>query len=360
MRIALLMLACCQLIADSVEAPKMLGSIESVGSVPPGQTLFRCVSELNGKPYSAPLVHACLKTIRDLPFVLKARVREFHSDSGNIVVTFAIEAPSLKIEDLTFEGASSDEAELKEWLAPMPDALHPGGSFSRLAESLTYGHIRRFYLLRGVLVGVVPKVDLNFKEGIARVNFGIIKGPTQLFESREVPYRPSCKDRIHSVDWHETDDHVPYELVGKLLRLNSVGACYTQDSVKHDREVLDGLGFLKSAVVEYSGNTNHRQVSYSLKGRPLRVQKISIEPYGSPDACPSDFKAHISLKVDDVYSRNAASKSSDELTDQCSPPGFWTEVTEKDEVSSDDLIDVTYRVLTVPLQSVYVDGKRVQ
>ena len=99
-----------------------------------------------------------------------------------------------------------------------------------------------------------------------------------------MPGDPGCKDQIHSDHWYGTDNYVPYELVGSLLRLNSVGNCYAQDSVEHDRETLDGLGFLKSALVEYSDDSGHKEVWPSKANRCTRTSS-SIKIYAGPKPC---------------------------------------------------------------------------
>ncbi len=313
------------------EAPLVRTAIRAIGSVPPDDSLFfPCTRELNGKPYSDAATRACLESLKRLSFVQRVKVRKSNLDdgTGRILVEFAVSAKPLPIKEMTFDCPPEDKPLLKEWLKVSPDVLRVGAPFSRDEHSVTYQAIKSFYLSRGRLVGIVPTVDLRFREGTASVNFRIVYGPEVRPEPPFPPHGPPCSDEITGESWSGTDKYVPFALVYSAVSLSVPAACYSKEAAQHDQSVLDGLGILESSAVEYTGEPGSRVIRYRLKGKPVTLADVSIQTFGSGDSCLEAARQSLKLKAGETYLRQNADQSAASIEEACSRPGIWTEVTE--------------------------------
>jgi hypothetical protein len=120
--------------------------------------------------------------------------------------------------------------------------------------------------------------------------------------------------------------------------------------------MLDSLGVLESSVVEYTGSPGDRKVSYRLKGKPVTLADVSIRPCGSADSCVEAATKALKLKSRKIYLRRNANQSAADVKQACSRPGFWTEVTEADRLTTDGGLEIVFSVLAFPFQRVLVDG----
>jgi hypothetical protein len=353
----------CFLIAQSAarasDAPIVRSAIRAIGSVPPDDSLFfPCARELNGKPYSYAAVRSCVQSIEKLSFVQRVKVHKSSLDdgTGRLFVEFEVSAKPLPIREMTFDCGQGEKSELEAWLKISPGTLRLGAPFSRDDYSVTYQAIKSFYLSRGRLVGIVPTVDLRFREATASVNFKIIYGPEVRPEPQLPPHGPPCSDHIAGENWTSTDKYVPFALVFSTVSLSAPVACYSEAAAQRDQAALDGLGILESSLVEYGGEPGSRTISYKLKGKPTILADVSIHTYGSADSCIEAAKQSLKLKAGETYLRQNADQSATSIERGCSRPGMWTEVTEADRLTTDGRLQVVFNVLTFPLQTVMVDG----
>jgi outer membrane protein assembly factor BamA len=339
--------------------PIVRAAIRPIGSVPPDDSLFfPCTRELNGKPYSAATIHACLKSIASLHFVQRVKLHKSGLEDGTrrVLVVFEVSAKPLPIREMTFDCPPEDKSPLEQWLKISPDTLRVGAPFSRDDYSVTYQAIKSFYLSRGRLVGIVPAVDLRFHEATASVNFKIIYGPEVRPEPQLPPHGPQCSDAITGENWSSTDKYVPFALVYSAVSLSAPLACYSREAAQHDQSVLDSLGVLESSTVEYAGESGSRTISYKLKGKPTTLADVSIHTYGSADSCLEAARQSLKLKAGETYLRQNADQSLADIEKACSGQGIWTEVTEADRLTDDGRLQVVFNVLTFPLQRVLLDG----
>jgi outer membrane protein assembly factor BamA len=343
--------------ARAGDAPIVRSAIRSIGSVPPGDSLFKCTTDLNGKPYSDEAIHACLKSLEGLSFVQQVKVHKSGLDDGRVLVEFEVSARPLPIREMTFDCGQGEKSELEAWLKTSPGTLRLGAPFSRDEEAVTYQAVKSFYLSRGRLVGIVPTVDLRFREGTASVSFRIVYGPQVRPEPQLSPHGPPCSDAITGEDWSSTDKYVPFALVYSAVSLSAPLACYSKEAAQHDQSVLDGLGILESSAVEYTGEPGSRVISYKLKGKPITLGDVSIQTFGSAESCFQAARQSLDLKAGETYLRQNADQSAKNVEKACSQqPGMWTEVKETDRLTTDRRLQVVFNVLTFPLQTVLVDG----
>jgi len=289
----------------------------------------------------------------------EVHINKSDMEDGRILVEFVATAPSLKIDEMTFDIPKEEEAQLRRWLSSNPDLLRVGGPFTRDAESITWAAINRFYLARGTLVGIVPTINLDFHSGKAKVQFQITKGSAVPTLPAIPPYGPECADPITAIVWSGTDDHVPRTLIESMIQLHATAACYTPEAAQHDQAILNALEILERPAVDYTAQDGRRQIFFNLKGKLLTVRKISLQGYGSPGKCLDNVKENLKLRSGDTYSRSNANQSVEYLSKACAQLGYWTDVKEQAELSADRQVDVTFHVLVVPLQTVFVDNRRV-
>lgn len=353
----------CFLIAQSAarasDAPIVRSDIRAIGSVPPDDSLFfPCTRELNGKPYSYAAVRSCVQSIEKLSFVQRVKVHKSSLDdgTGRLFVEFEVSAKPLPIREMTFDCGQGEKSELEAWLRISPSTLRLGAPFSRDEEAVTYQAIKSFYLSRGRLVGIVPTVDLRFREGMSTVSFRIVYGPEVRTEPQLPPHGPPCSDYIAGENWTSTDKYVPFALVFSTVSLSAPVACYSEAAAQRDQAALDGLGILESALVEYGGEPGSRVISYRLKGKAITLGDVSIQTFGSADSCLETARQSLKLKTGETYLRQDADQSAKNVEKACSQPGMWTEVIETDRLTADRRLQVVFNVLTFPLQAVLVDG----
>jgi len=341
------------------KTPIVRAEIRSIGSVPPDDNrFFPCTKELSGKPYSDTATRACLESLQKLSFVQRVKVHKsrLEDGTGRILVLFEVSAKPLPIREMTFDCSQGEKSELEAWLKISPGTLRLGAPFSRDKEAVTYQAIKSFYLSRGRLVGIVPTIDLRFREGTASVSFRVVYGPEVRPEPQLPPHGPSCSDHIAGENWTSTDKYVPFALVFSTVTLSAPVACYSEEAARRDQAALDKLGILESSRVEYGGEPGSRVISYGLKGKPITLADVSIQTFGSADSCLEAARQNLKLKAGETYLRQDADQSAKNVEKACSQPGMWTEVTETDRLTAEKRLQVVFNVLTFPLQTVLVDG----
>jgi outer membrane protein assembly factor BamA len=339
----------------------MKGWYAPKGSAPPGYAVFPCIDDLNGKEYSAAAVQNCLKNIFAKPYVRRAWVVEPGGDvPGESLIVFHVQTKKLKVEQLAFEMDTGEESELREWLKRNVVTLQVGRPFSTGAESSTWEGIRQFYRNKGILVEATPTVILDYNTGKANVNFKITRGPEIPKEGAYPPYGKPCADVIMGINESQVDDYVPLQYVTSKIKLISGYVCYTPEAAQRDVDTLNALPFLDGVSVAYTGEPGSRQVSYMLKGKPLIVSTIKVEGYGASAPCLGTAKRKINISVGDIYRRSVVDQATRDLEERlCPQPGYWTEVREQDIPTGDNQIDVVFTILVDPLQTIIINGTRI-
>ncbi len=330
------------------------------GSIPPVGTPFNCVADLDGKPYSAKLVQNCLQLIAHVPYILSARIQSNRLPEGGKHIEFVVRAKALVTQVLSFTVQPDDLPRLQAWVALNPNNLKTGGTYTPAAGSSTYQAIKQFYLARGILVGIVPTVRLEYRNGTAEVNFAITKGPNVPPQPAYFPYGPVCEDEVTYVDWSQVDQSVPIPLVEAQLRIRALGTCFTPEFAKQDEETLKNMAIFKNASLEYSGAKGARHMAVKIKGAPLPLAAINIRSFGAYTKCAENRAHDLPLVSTNLYSSAVARETTEYLKKVCSGPDRWVEVTEDDHLTQNGQLQVSFNVLVVPLQSVFIDGNQIK
>jgi len=339
----------------------MTTAVRTEGSLPSLRSAFRCVSDLDGKTYNKGQIKNCLDSIAALPYVQSVNPESNNLPNGNVFVEFVVQAKELGVQELTFGVPLDDEKPIRHWIAKNPNNLRIGGVYTANAETSTFQGIRQFYAAKGTLVGIVPTVRLNYNKGDAQIRFDIVEGPHVSPKPVYYPYAPTCDDEVHYLDWSQVDQFVPVPLMESLIKLRALGACFAPEQIKTDEKALADSGLFKKAAVTYSGPRGERRVALNVQGRTIRVRKIAVAYYGSNEHCETtDIEPELALKAGDTYTRPRAELSIEYIEKACSMPGQWIEVIESDERADDLDLKVTFNVLRFPLQSVFIDGKKVE
>jgi hypothetical protein len=339
--------------------------ILSEGSVPPAFESFGCIHKLDDKPFSDQLIQDCVAELRGNYFIRDVKIHKKEMDDGRWVsVEFVLSSESLKVDGLTIKTFDGQEPEIWKMLSRSDSNLHMGGIYSWSAESSAYNAIAFLYRAQGKLVGVIPEVKLDYKQGKAWVSLRVIPGPATLKHPLSPPYGEWCDDRIMSVDWTSSNDGIPFDLIESGLALASPFTCFSNELAQRDEAYLSNLSFLSASSVDYSGPFGNRTIRYKLKAKPLKVEKINLRGYGyAPtnlqDGNPSILK-NLDLKTGELFSRWAVQESSAHLQKTYTKDGYWAEVRVQEELSDADALRVTFSVLVLPLQTIIVDGYELQ
>jgi Surface antigen variable number repeat len=278
-------------------------------------------------------------------------------DDGNwVYVEFVLSSESVKVVDFKIKTFDSQEPEIWKMLAKSDTNLHVGGTYTWPAESAAYTAISFLYRAQGKLIGVIPEVKIDYKQGKAWVNFRVVEGPATLKHPLSPPYGEWCDDRVRYIDWTGSDVGIPFELIESGLALGSPFTCFSNELAQKDKAYLSNLSFLSASTVEYSGPFGNRTIRYKLTAKPLRVEKINLRGYGyAPpnlgDTNP-DLLKNLTLKKGELYSRSTVRESTEYLRKACTKNGYWAEVNVQEELSGADALRVTFSVLLFPLQTI--------
>jgi hypothetical protein len=351
-------------LSADAQSKKMRPAVLTEGSIPPARGVFACVNELQDKPFSDAKIEDCVATLKAFPFIrdVKVNVRESIDDAS--LIEFHLTGPSLITEKLAVHTFDNEESNILKFLSLSANNLHVGGIYRSAAESSTYEAITQFYRSKGTLIGAVPKVKLDYKQSKAWIEFTVVPGPTVPAHHLVPPYGEACEDRVLYVSWMNSDDGVPTELVESGLALNYPFSCFSEALAERDKAYLSNMPILSVSAVHCSGPVGNRQIDYSLKAKPLKVEQINLRGFGDApsqleESDPSLLKS-LSLKTGDFFSHSAATKSAEYLKKVFSKDGYWAEVTVNEELVSADALRVTFSVLEFPLQTVIVDGQEVK
>jgi hypothetical protein len=347
-----------------VETKTMRTLPRSEGSVPPSQTLLQCIRELDNKPFSDPRIKECVAKLTANYFIRDVKVHTKEMEGGWTLVEFVLSGEPLVLNELTVHTFDKQESEILRLLSLNQAALRVGGTYNWEAESSTYDGIKQFYRAKGILIGVVPKVALDYKQGKARVSLTVVPGPPIPSDPLVPPYGKPCNDRITFVNWLQTDDGVPMELIDSGLALHSGFSCFSEELARKDKAYLSNMEILSSSFVDYSGTLGNRHIEYKLKAKPMKVTQINVLGYGDvpsnlADSDPSVLN-NLSPKPGEYFSHSAVSKSLDYLKKKFSRDGNWAEVTVQEELSGKDALRITFSVLVFPLQTITVDGQEIK
>ena len=349
-------------LCGSAATKTMRAAVLTEGSVPPAQVLYTCVHQLDNKPFSDQQINDCAAKLAAIHFLRDVKVRTRETDDW-WNVEFVLTAKSLTLDELKIDSFDNQQIGIMKMLALNENNLRVGGIYSPPAEESTYQGIRQFYRAKGKLVGVVPKVTLNFDQGKAGILFTVVEGPTIPFYPLIPPYGESCSDRVMSISWFRSDDGLPLELIESGLALSYPFSCFSEALAQRDKSYLSKMPILSGALVDYSGPVGSRHIEYKLKAKPLKVEQTNLRGFGN---IPSDLQntdptllSNLSLRTGDFFSHNAATKSVDYLKKKFSRDRFWTEIIVQEELLGQDAIRVTYSVLVFPLQTVIVDGTEI-
>jgi hypothetical protein len=338
----------------------------SEGSVPPAFELFGCIHKLDDKPFSDPLIQGCAAELRAIYFIRDVKVSTKEMDEGRWVsVEFDLSSGPATVDEFTIETFDSQEPAIWKMLSRSDANLHVGGIYSWSAESAAYNAITFLYRAQGKLVGVIPEVKLDYKQGKAWVNFRVVEGPATLKHPLTPPYGDWCDDRVTYIDWSSSDDGIPFDLIVSGLALGSPFTCFSNELAQKDKAYLSNLSFLSAPSVEYSGPFGNRTIRYKLKAKPLKVEKINLRGYGHApsnlgDGDDPSLLKNLKLKNGELFSRWAVQESTEYLRKSYTRDGYWAEVSVQEEPSGADALRVTFSVLVFPLQTIIVDGHVLQ
>jgi hypothetical protein len=328
--------------------------------------LLACIHELDNKLYSDPQIQNCVAKLRANYFIrdVKVTIQEEKIENRWVDIEFVLYGEPLPIDKFTIATFDQQEADIWKFLSRSDGNLHVGGIYDWSVESWTYNSIQFFYRAQGILAGIVPTVTLDYKQRKAWISFKVIQGPPTLRHPLVPPYGKPCNDHASYIDWSGTDDGVPVELIESDLALASSFTCFSEELAQRDRKYLSGLEFLSNSSVEYSGSLGSRRIVYSLKAKPLKVEKISLRGYGHAptnldDNDPNLLK-NLKLSTGVLLSRRAVYESTEYLRKAFTKDGYWADVRVQEELSGADSLRVTFSVLVFPLQTIVVDGHLLQ
>jgi outer membrane protein assembly factor BamA len=335
----------------------MLVEIHFRGSPPPIPSIYECRFEIDGKPYSREVANECLNKILLSGYFTSGKLTEERLPSGRVLVVFELEAPTLKVAAMDVTVRQGEEDSVRNWLAKDQRTLRIGSEFDNASLGITIDRITHYYGSQGRSVGVSSTTHLDYEQGYARVDFSVIQGPPELKEALLPPYGPECDDPIAKLNWMDVDDFALFPLARSVSEILPF-SCFDKSLVKKDEDRLKRTGAFEFVAITVAGTEGDREVSLTLRGKRIIVNRIQFECYGNASGCEKS-SPNLPLRAGEVYTRSAAHQAAKDLERYYSRLGQRVEVIESAEVNPDATTTVRFSILSYNKNRVFVDGQEV-
>jgi outer membrane protein assembly factor BamA len=335
-------------------------NIKTFGSVPEVPGLYDCVWQLEKVPYTEARGQSCLQSITATNYFSHTEIRTRALHKGRLQVTFILKSPSLRVRAFTIGADDSDSEKLHAWLQHDPLTIRVGSAYERRKEVATKVGIERYYAAQGISVGVFSAVDLDYAAGSAALTMNVYKGSTKPEEPILPPYGTLCPDRVVALGGSDFDEWVPVPLVRRIVKLQNIGSCFSEDILNADRQALIDSGLFTNVTVSAEGSPGSRLISLKLRGKRITVAKVEVSRFGLHMGETFEKTAELPLKAGDVYQREKAELSINMLQEAFNAPDAEMVVSEREQLRDDHLLVVHFEVLSYPKDQLSINGHPVR
>lgn len=293
-------------------------------------------------------------------YFLKGTVRILSRDNSAIRLEFILEAPWLTLTELNINGVEDREAaDLRNWLGNDAQTLTAGRPYTKSSDGLAQQRIEQFFAALGRRVAISSNLELDYRDRTARLSYRIFEGPRGPVQYDLAPPGQACKEQVGELNLTDVDDYVPLVLVERMTKLHAF-SCFDEKLVLEDTRRLEETNLFQSVKYSVGGDPSFRRVTLSIRGKPLKIDGISMQGYGtSSNLGPAAKDSQLPIGVGDVYKRSEIVKAAEKLTKSASRPQEKVDVFVDVEPVSPNSVAVKFQILTYDSDKLYIDGKRV-
>lgn len=152
-------------------------SLDDRGSVPPVHQWFRCVKQLEHKPFEKRSAQECLESLLSHREIERGRITLKHYKNEDLL-TFRLESPRLVVTEMDLGVAGEDVEKLRELLAANGNALRSGEPYEMRREGSSWNVLDMLLRSQGRRAGVTRTLHLDYGRKTARITYRIWDGPS--------------------------------------------------------------------------------------------------------------------------------------------------------------------------------------
>ncbi len=333
--------------------------VKKSGSVPEVPGLYACIWRLKGESYVEQTVDRCVQSISKTKYFTNVKAKAHSSGDNKVALTFVLDAPKLTVREIQFRSDPGDLPALKAWVAEDPDTLHEGQSYDRSKETETKNQISAYFQSQGRIVGVTSAVRLDYAGRSSRVEFDIAEGPRG--PSNPVlpaPHDRKCPDVVAAMDWSDLNQYTPIPLLERMIILNAVGTCFSNETLMTDQSTLQQSGLFDSATLTASSDSHRPQITLRASSKPLTIGQVRLR-FFPPGDKGDEQVPQLPLKVGATYLRANAETTKHLLQKAFRAPGKKADIFENDSLEPDHTLTVVFDVLRYPEDELFINGRQI-
>ena len=329
--------------------------VEDHGSVPPVFPWFKCISELEHKPYDKTKAQQCLNSILSHPEIEKGTFsRKKH------LVTFSLESPTLVVTDLDLDVPQGELARFHEMFSANEevngDALHVGEPYTRGRETQVWFGMDLFLRSEGRRAGVSRILRLDYSKKTAQVAYRVWDAPRQEPSPLPPPFGTPCKilnGNFNGFDW---DDLTPVEYVQQQMKTKWLG-CFSENDLREDEELLKKMPFLKESKISVSGSGSSRDFAFHFRSSPIPIVKVTVHGYGLLAGLSEADIPALGIHVGDTYSTSRLDEQAESLKKAYEQADRQLKLFTDVGITPKGEATVDFSLVAFPDDIVYVGGK---
>jgi hypothetical protein len=338
------------------QAKEITARVDAQGSLPPLPQLYTCVRELTGKAYDEANAKSCLNTILASGYFQNGHIEATSGSSNVVIVHFLLTAPSLLVKGLNFDVERSLKGPMLAWIQNTGDIVTVGDVYRENHDIKTREVLGFYFRDIGKSVGITRLANLDYHAGTAGLTYHITVGPDIIPTRALPPYEDECQQPIATFNLSDVDDYVPINLVEKMTKTHGFD-CFSATKIADDGRALQDSKLFNTARYEVQGDPDNRQVYLHIQGKPLKIKEIKIVGYGLLSHQSLANESALPLRSGDPYKRSLADATERYLKNKYAGANQNVEITEDDQLTSDNGLIVTFNVLTYEQDRVTINGK---
>jgi hypothetical protein len=337
--------------------PRICGAfVKAVGSIPPLPDLYRCVRQMNDKPYDPSAPEPCLASILASGYFEGGHIDKKEGTSS-VFLDFVLIAPYVTVQKVNFDVEPSIQKKIRDWLRINGPGLEEGEPYDYHRDQRTDEIIHMALWDAGKVPGVTSNVTLDYRSGKAEATYRVSVGPDMTRWRALPPLEPECRIPILTFNRSGVDDYAPMDIIDKLT-VTHAWECFDRATVARDQQALLRSELFTSANIVVTKAHGGKDILLDIKGKPLEVKEVRIAGYGLFAGKEFSIDPDFPLKPGDVYRRSLASDAIDYLQAKFARPGATVEAYESEQVRDTDKLAVTFEVFSYGWATSRVNGKQ--
>jgi hypothetical protein len=330
--------------------------LEQRGSVPVVPEWFSCISKMRYTTYDKAKAQSCLASILSHPEITSGKLT-YKRHKNEDLLTFHVESPSLMVTDLDLGVSGDDLMKVREFSEINGNTLRLGEAYDPYREISTLLMFDLLFRSQGRRYMLSRTIYFDYAIKTFRETVRVWKGPAMDPERLVPPYVEPCQILNGNFNWIDADDFTPVEFIHTRMRTKWLG-CFSEENLRHDREMLKGLPFLKESKISVSGSGGSRDFSFYFRSGSIPISQITVHGYGLLSDLSERDAPQLPLRVGDTYGKSKVSQVLDSLKKFYAKDDRQIKVFCNTEVAPSGEARLDFSVLAVPDDIVYINDKR--